>query len=236
MEREPYGRTYVTRTGAERRQPLSFPGQEEGVESEVAYNVYRWYRGGWRRYTQADPVGLDTGLNLFAYVKANPAVVADPLGLIGIKYYGLPNKQVQTDCKSASALGCTYFEYDEPPQCKCGPACDLKSKGTVWVAHPKFAADIRVIYSTDCFSAQQIITEEQKHVKAWQTAMSQIDALSAELKAKKFASESACASACFTWEKAAYKSLTAALTKNSLIEWTHPGKKCDGSFDPPRPW
>lgn len=36
VEREPYGDTYTTRVGADRHQPLSFPGQEEMVESEAA--------------------------------------------------------------------------------------------------------------------------------------------------------------------------------------------------------
>ena len=58
VKREPYGASYVVRAGADRHQPLAFPGQEEGVEGEIAYNVFRWYRGGWGRYTQADPVNL----------------------------------------------------------------------------------------------------------------------------------------------------------------------------------
>lgn len=26
--------------------------------TEETYNIFRWYRGGWGRYTQADPVGI----------------------------------------------------------------------------------------------------------------------------------------------------------------------------------
>ncbi len=41
-------------------------------------NIFRWYRSGWGRYTQADPIGLQDGTNLYAYVGANPtAVTAD---------------------------------------------------------------------------------------------------------------------------------------------------------------
>lgn len=57
IEREPYGRTFTIRTGADRHQPLSLPGQEDDG-SDRSYNIFRWYRAGWGRYTQADPVGV----------------------------------------------------------------------------------------------------------------------------------------------------------------------------------
>ncbi len=80
MEREPYGKIYELRAGAERHQPLAFPGQEE-QGGETTYNIFRWYRSGWGRYTQADPLGLRHSSNLFAYVGNNPARYIDPYGL-----------------------------------------------------------------------------------------------------------------------------------------------------------
>jgi hypothetical protein len=35
-------------------QPLRLPGQE-GREGSEYYNIHRWYRSGWGRYTQSDP-------------------------------------------------------------------------------------------------------------------------------------------------------------------------------------
>jgi RHS repeat-associated protein len=44
-------------------------------------NIFRWYRSGWGRYTQADPLGLDGDENLYRYAMNNPIVAFDPLGL-----------------------------------------------------------------------------------------------------------------------------------------------------------
>lgn len=54
---------------------MSWEGAEEN------YNVFRWYRAGWGRYSQADPFGLRGGLNEYAYVTDNPGKAIDRLGL-----------------------------------------------------------------------------------------------------------------------------------------------------------
>lgn len=108
VEYEPFGNVYEMREGNRTDQPLRFPGQElamtwEGPEEN--YNIFRWYRSGWGRYTQTDPVSvvgasqwlsvpraeivqhaaamLDEPLrqNPFIYSLANPTGVTDPLGL-----------------------------------------------------------------------------------------------------------------------------------------------------------
>ena len=76
------------RTGTGRHQPLRLPGQEaeqlggepNGV-TDRSYNIFRWYRAGWGRYTQADPLGVEEDRNLFRYVRNNPLSLTDPLGL-----------------------------------------------------------------------------------------------------------------------------------------------------------
>ena len=82
IEHEPYGEDYAFRAGADLHQPLRLPGQEREVGNELAYNVFRWYRGGWGRYSQADPLGLGGGPNLYGYVSANPTRFVDPRGLV----------------------------------------------------------------------------------------------------------------------------------------------------------
>jgi RHS repeat-associated protein len=81
-EYEPFGSLVTLRTGPTRHQPLRFPGQEsDAVDGEREYNIFRWYRGGWGRYSQADPKGLRGSWNLYAYVADSPVNTLDPLGL-----------------------------------------------------------------------------------------------------------------------------------------------------------
>jgi RHS repeat-associated protein len=98
VEREPYGKIYSVRVGANRYQPLSFPGQEEAGSSELSYNIFRWYRSGWGRYTQSDPYELAGGVNLFEYVNDHPLRFTDPLGLdtVGCDSF---NWSLETPCQ-----------------------------------------------------------------------------------------------------------------------------------------
>ncbi|HEX7152948.1 MAG TPA: RHS repeat-associated core domain-containing protein [Thermoanaerobaculia bacterium] len=79
VEHEPYGAIHHHRTGLAKHQPLRFPGQEQPVGGELSYNVFRWYRDGWGRYTQVDPVGIPG--KEFGYASGNPILNTDVLGL-----------------------------------------------------------------------------------------------------------------------------------------------------------
>jgi RHS repeat-associated protein len=81
-EQEPFGSVWTLRAGTASEDPLlRFPGQDAASGIEETYNIFRWYRGGWGRYSQADPIGLDGGLNLYRYAEANPLTSVDPFGL-----------------------------------------------------------------------------------------------------------------------------------------------------------
>jgi RHS repeat-associated protein len=93
-EYEPYGNLYKLRVPTPPAegtpapppliQPLRFPGQEVAMTwegREENYNIFRWYRAGWGRYTQADPIGLAGNLNLFVYGGDSPGNQTDQLGL-----------------------------------------------------------------------------------------------------------------------------------------------------------
>lgn len=81
---EPFGNIYQMRVGERHEQPLRFAGQEAAMSwegTEENYNIFRWYRSGWGRYTQADPLGRRGDSNSYSYVAGNPVANVDPLGL-----------------------------------------------------------------------------------------------------------------------------------------------------------
>jgi RHS repeat-associated protein len=89
-EYEPYGTIYAIRRGEARHQPLRLPGQTAEEGSDLYQNVFRFYRAGWGRYTQGDPVGLKGGSNLYRYTLNNPVRWFDPLGLTPAPFPSTP--------------------------------------------------------------------------------------------------------------------------------------------------
>ncbi len=60
--------------------PLRFPGQYYDAETGFHYNNQRYYDPALGRYLKADPIGLDGGLNVYAYAGSNPVNLFDPTG------------------------------------------------------------------------------------------------------------------------------------------------------------
>ncbi|TDC24476.1 hypothetical protein E1265_09555 [Streptomyces sp. 8K308] len=66
--------------GATAYTPLRFPGQYADPETDLHYNLYRYYDPRTARYASIDPLGLGGALNPVTYVP-NPQVWVDPEGL-----------------------------------------------------------------------------------------------------------------------------------------------------------
>jgi uncharacterized protein RhaS with RHS repeats len=58
--------------------------------------VFRWYRAGWGRYTQADPLGIPADINLYRYADNNPSLATDPLGHQSLYQPRYPSNDIPT--------------------------------------------------------------------------------------------------------------------------------------------
>ncbi|MDC5604727.1 RHS repeat protein, partial [Acinetobacter baumannii] len=60
---------------------LRFPGQYYDVGTNQFYNHNRFYNPELGRYMEPDPIGLEGGLNPYAYAGSNPVMNTDSTGL-----------------------------------------------------------------------------------------------------------------------------------------------------------
>lgn len=85
---EPFGKAVIVTPQATAENPsivsnLRLPGQYEDEETGLHYNWNRYYDPATGRYITEDPIGLEGGANVFAYVGGKPTGKTDPNGLQG---------------------------------------------------------------------------------------------------------------------------------------------------------
>jgi RHS repeat-associated protein len=82
-EYHPFGTSAYRATDASRQVPARryrYTGMERDDETGLGYHTARYYIPWLGRWTSADPIGIQAGLNVYAYASNNPIVKNDPGG------------------------------------------------------------------------------------------------------------------------------------------------------------
>jgi RHS repeat-associated protein len=100
------------------------------------YNYFRDYDPKLGRYIQADPIGLNGGLNRYGYVGQSPLMYGDPFGLLG-------GDTVTAYCRQYP-VDCIEIFYGPLPDDGCSPVLSAVSEA---LDNPVIAAAVSIASS-----------------------------------------------------------------------------------------
>jgi RHS repeat-associated protein len=114
---------------------LRFPGQYFDVETGKSYNHFRHYDSAIGRYVESDPLGLNAGLNTFAYVRGSPLSYVDEKGLCRVK--GVWSKEPTFGVSSVNFKGISA-------------GLELTGLGTLAFGRANFGVNGKVAWGISC--------------------------------------------------------------------------------------
>jgi RHS repeat-associated protein len=142
---------------------MRFPGQVYDATTGNHYNYFRDYDPKLGRYMQADPIGLNGGLNRYRYVFGNPLSLIDPLGLNTLAACGNPaNAAACAEAGIGPSIPGAVLPFipkkddDEktsappPGQCKDGDDCKKEMEACITLCKKaKFDNDLPNVWGGD---------------------------------------------------------------------------------------
>jgi len=108
-EYSPYGSTSyrASKSGIEvSARRYRYTGKERDEETGLYYYGARYYAAWLGRWTSADPLGLQAGVNLYLYCRAGPVTYVDPDGMAPTPFFsGPPNPERTKQASQQAAAG-----------------------------------------------------------------------------------------------------------------------------------
>jgi RHS repeat-associated protein len=127
------------------------------ASGRVHYNYFRDYDPAIGRYVQSDPIGLEGGLNTYAYVGSNPIMRIDPSGLESIPF---PSGAREGAKQGVRGL-CVLF----PQLCAAG-AAGIGGYALGTIAYPHIATPLGDIIDNMCNTQE----DTRRCDKEWEDA------------------------------------------------------------------